>query len=60
MIEIKKIISSSTQFAKQMSLTNNPDYFWDSGYNSVVSSNHLASSSDPRLVVLFESTRLME
>ena len=30
----KKKINSSTQFAKQMSLTKNPDLFWDSGYDS--------------------------
>ena len=42
-----------------MSLTNNPDYFWDSFLvmtQSRILEKHLASSSDPRLVVLFESS----
>ena len=47
----KIIINSSPQLEKQMSLTNNPDLWL-----RVVSSNPLASSSDPRLVVLFESS----
>ena len=58
MIEIR-IKTLSTQFTKQMSLTNNPDYFWDSFLamtHRVVSSNHLALSSDPRLIILFKSS----
>ena len=46
-----------------MSLTNNPDYFWDlflAMTHRVVESNHPAPSSDPRLVALVESTCLIE
>ena len=55
----KKKKYSATPFAKQMSLTNNPDYFWDSFLvmtQSRILEKYLASSSDPRLVVLFESS----